>query len=233
MPGLTSALLMDGSKLKKQNKSVLKITLLFVLLAGVILARPILRGIGDRLIVNDPLQNVDLITSVNGPEYRAAYAAELYQKHLAPRLFFTGGYNEFDSRYDAQWSKYLATTYGVHDGDIAIDTSTVISTYDEAERLKAYIEAHPGYEIKTVLVVTDPYQTRRARWAYQKVLGDQVTVQVASVPFDRTNYTSSWWRNSVSREMVFDEYLKYIYYMIRYQWTGGALQGWLSRLDRL
>lgn len=208
------------------------IILLLVLLASVILARPILRSIGDELIVNDPLQKVDLITSVNGPEYRAAYAAELYQKHLAPRLFFTGGYNDFDSRYDAEWSKYLATNYGVAEYDIAIDTSTVVSTYNEAERLKAYIDAHPGDEIKTVFVVTDPYQTRRARWAYQKVLGDQVTVLAAAVPFDRTDYTSSWWRNSVSREMVFEEYFKYTYYKFRYQWTHGALQEWLSQFDQ-
>jgi uncharacterized SAM-binding protein YcdF (DUF218 family) len=214
----------------KKNK--LWIILILVLVALILLARPILRGIGDGLIVNDPPEKVDLITSVNGPDYRAAYAAELCHKHLAPRLFFTGGYNEFDSRYDAEWNKYLATTYGVPAGDIAIDTSTVISTYDEAERLKAYIDAHSKYEIKTVLVVTDPYQTRRAQWAYQYVLGDEVTVMVTAVPFDRTGYTSSWWRYSVSREMVFDEYFKSIFYLFRYQWTSGALQDWLSQFDQ-
>lgn len=212
----------------KKNSSW--IILILFLAALILLAKPILRGIGDTLIVSDELQKSDLITSVSGPEYRAAYAAQLCEKHIAPKLFFTGGFNEFDQRYDAEWSKYLATTYGVETGDIYTDESTVISTYEEAERLKAFIDAHPG-EFNTIIVVTDAFHTRRARWAYEHVLGDEVTLLMAAVPFDQTGYTSSWWRFSTSRQMVAQEYFKYLFYLTRYQWTSGALQDYLARFD--
>ena len=212
----------------KKNSSW--IILILVLAALMLPAKSILRGIGDYLIVSDDLQKADLITSVSGPEYRAAYAAQICAQHIAPKLFFTGGYNEFDTRYDAAWSKYLATTYGVPAGDIFTDESTVISTYEEAERLKAFIDAHPG-EFSTIIVVTDAYHTRRTRWAYQHALGDEVTLIMAPVPFDQSGYTSSWWRFPASRQMVVQEYFKYLFYRFRYQWTSGAQQDWLARFD--
>ena len=205
--------------------------LLFILIVVVILFFPLLRLMGNYLIVDDPLQKADLITAVSGPDYRIVYTADLYQKGLSPRLFYTGGYNENDHRYAANWSEYQATLQGVPPEAISIDETTVISTYQEAVRVKDFIDAHPG-QIKTIIVVTDPYHTRRAKWAYQKVLGDQVRVLMAPVPFDRTGYTKNWWANSTSRKMVFEEYFKYMFYLFRYQWTSGPLQHWLSRFDK-
>jgi uncharacterized SAM-binding protein YcdF (DUF218 family) len=216
---------------KRQKKQFLWIIVLLILLLGVLFARPILRSIGDYLIINDQLQRADLITSVSGPEYRAIYAAELCQKNLAPRLFYTGGFNAFDNRNDADWSEYLATTYGVPPEEITVDSTTVISTYEEARLVKKFVDAHPD-EIKTIIVVTDPYHTRRARWAYQKVLGDQVTILMAPVPFEETGYSASWWKNAASRQMVFQEYFKYGFYLLRYQWASGPLQDLLAKFDR-
>lgn len=217
--------------MKRQKKPIIVVLILLILLTGLLFAKPILRGMGDYLVVSDSLQKADLITSVSGPEYRAAYAAELCQRGLAPRLFFTGGYNEFDERYDAAWSEYIATTYGVPPEEIVIDETTVISTYQEAERLKAYVDAHPD-EIKTVILVTDPCHSRRAKWAYQRVLGSDVEVISAPVPFEDTGYSASWWRNPVSRTMVLQEYLKFAFYKVRYQWTSGILQDFLAKFDR-
>jgi len=205
--------------------------LIVILIALVILAYPLLQFMGDYLVVSDPLQKADLITAVSGPEYRIIYAADLYKKSLAPRLFYTGGYNENDQRYEAKWSEYLATTQGVPPEAISIDDSTVISTYQEAVRVKAFVDAHSD-QIHTIIVVTDPYHTRRAKWAYQRVLGDGVKVLMAPVPFAQTGYTPKWWANSVSRKMVFEEYFKYIFYLFRYQWTSGPLQHWLARFDK-
>ena len=211
-------------------KTWLVVLILIAVLA--ITGKPLLEWIGDSLIVSDAVEKADLITAVSGPEYRIVYAAELYKKGLAATLFFTGGYSEENQRYEANWSEYLATITGVPQEAIAIDDTTIVSTYEEAERLKAYIEAHPEKNIKNIIVVTDPYHTRRARWAYQKVLGDQVTIQMASVPFDRTGYTKEWWKQAVSRKMVLTEYLKSIYYVFRYQVTSGGLQKWLSQFDK-
>ncbi len=206
-------------------------TLLIIVLLLGILAYPALQEMGKFLIVNDPLQKADLITAVSGPSYRITYAAQLFQKGLGGRLFFTGGFNENEQRYDADWSEYLAKTEGVAPEAIFTDDSTVISTYQEAERVKAFIEAHPD-QIRSVIVVTDAYHTRRARWAYEKVLGDQVKVIMAPVPFEQAGYSSRWWANATSRKLVLTEYLKYFFYLLRYQWTSGPLQHWLTRFDK-
>jgi uncharacterized SAM-binding protein YcdF (DUF218 family) len=217
--------------MKITKKQVFWIVLVSILLLGLLFARPILHGLGDYLITSDPLQKADLITSVSGPEDRAVYAAELCQQGYAPRLFFTGGYDEFDQRYQARWSEYIATTKGVPPEEISIDESTVISTYQEAQRVKTFVDAHSD-EIKTIIVVTDPYNTRRAKWAYQKVMGSDVKIIMAAVPFSETGYTSSWWKSAVTRKMVFDEYFKYGFYILRYQLTSGGLQHLLAKFDR-
>ncbi len=204
---------------------------ILLLALALLLAKPILRGIGDFLIVSDELQKADLITALSGAEYRTAYASELCAKHLAPKMFLTGGYNELDARYDSEWAKYIATTYGVPAGDIYTDEASLTSTYEEAKHLKAFLDAHPG-EFNTIIVVTDAYHTRRARWAYEQVLGDEVTILMAPVPFDQAGYTSSWWRFSASRQMVAQEYFKYVFYRFRYQWTSGFFQDWLAKFDR-
>lgn len=205
------------------------LALILVILA--IAAVPLLRALGDFLIVSDAPQKVDLITASSGPSYRIIYAADLFQDHLGGRLFFTGGYNEFDNRYEASWSRTLAQNEGVPPEAIYTDDTTVTSTYEEAERLKAFIEAHPG-EIHSVMIVTDMYHTRRARWAYQKVLGKDITVLMAPVPYQKAGYTKNWWTNSFSRKLVFEEYGKLAFYLLRYQYSSGALQKFLAKFDR-
>lgn len=203
-----------------------------ILLAGLLLlARPILRSLGDFLIVKNSLDKVDLITASSGPSYRIVYAADLYKQGLGPRLFYTGGLNEFDKRYEASWSKYLASNEGVPPEAIITDDTTVTSTYDEAVRLKAYINAHPG-EINSIILVTDAYHTRRAQWIYHKVLGDGVKILMAPVPFDKAGYTENWWSKPVSRKMVPEEYFKYTFYLIRYQYSSGPLQKFLAKFDK-
>ena len=216
---------------KQQKKRGCWPSLLIVLIAILILAVPLIKGVGNFLLVSDSLEKVDLITAVSGPSYRITYAAELFQKHLGSYLFFTGGFNEYEQRYDADWSATLARNIGVPPENIYTDDSTVISTYQEAERVKAFIEAHPD-KIHSVIVVTDAFHTRRAKWAYEKVLGEDIKVIVTPVPWDEAGYSSKWWRSAVTREMVFKEYLKYTFYLIRYQWTSGVLQHWLSNFDK-
>jgi uncharacterized SAM-binding protein YcdF (DUF218 family) len=218
-------------KMTQHKKSTGWIVVLIVVVTLLLFSKPLLRSIGNFLIVKNSLAQVDLITASSGPSYRIIYAADLYKQGLAPRLFYTGGYNEFDSRYEASWSKYLATTEGVPPEAIYTDDTTVTSTYQEAVRLKEFIDAHPG-EINSIIIVTDAYHTRRAQWAYHKVLGSGVKILMAPVPFDKAGYTQNWWSNAISRKMVPEEYFKYAFYLLRYQFSSGPLQKFLSKFDK-
>jgi uncharacterized SAM-binding protein YcdF (DUF218 family) len=83
-----------------------------------------------------------------------------------------------------------------------------------------------------VTVVSDPFHMRRARWTYRHVLGNEISLQMAPVPFELTPYPRRWWTDEASRKYVKDEYLKMAYYYLRYQLGWGPLQNWLVSLDR-
>ena len=123
-----------------------------------------------------------------------------------------------------------AIAQGVTSEAIAFDDSKVTSTYMEAERLKEWI-ARSFYPVKLIIVVSDPFHMRRARWAYRKVFGDQVQIQMAPVPFELTPYQRTWWKDPESRRNVRDEYSKFIYYLFRYQFGSGSFKDWLVSLD--
>ncbi len=210
-------------------KRSLPALLILVFLLGVCALT--VRPLGDSLIVQDSLEKADLITASSGPEYRIIYAAEIYKKGLGAVLFYTGGYSEENQRSEANWSKYLAKITGVPEEAIAIDETTVISTYDEAVLLQKFIEAQPEM-IHSIILVTDAYHTRRAKWIYQKVLGEGIHIIMAPVPFDRTELSKNWWSDAKTRKFVFNEHLKYLYYILRYRLATGSFQQWLSQFDR-
>ena len=61
---------------------------------------------------------------------------------------------------------------------IASDDSKVMSTYVEAERLKEWTEKNSS-PVQEIIVVSDPFHIRRARWAHRKVFGDKIQIQMA------------------------------------------------------
>jgi hypothetical protein len=72
---------------------------------------------------------------------------------------------------------------------------------------------------------------RRARWTYGKVLGNQIQLQMAPVPFELTPYQRNWWKDRESRNYVREEYTKFIYYLLRYQYGRNFFRNWLVSLD--
>lgn len=209
-------------------KKMLIFTVTLMILAGLFSA--LLQPIGDYLIIQDKPKKVDMIVTPSGADYRTDYAIELYKQGLASKLFFTGGYSEKNQRIEAEWSRRLALDAGAPDDAVIIDSTDVVSTYQEALRLRSYMDEHPE-TVTTIMIVTDPYHTRRAKWSYKTVFGDRVKVRMVPVPFERTNLSKSWWKDAESREMVWNEYVKLVFYKIRYELSSGELKTWLTRFD--
>ncbi|MEJ7709186.1 MAG: ElyC/SanA/YdcF family protein [Pyrinomonadaceae bacterium] len=88
-------------------------------------------------------------------------------------------------------------------------------TYEEAEILRDYASAHG---LKSLLVVTSAYHSRRAMWAWQRVFsGSGVCVDISAVdPGMQSPRASLWWLTPMGWEMVAGEYLKFGYYLLRY-----------------
>jgi uncharacterized SAM-binding protein YcdF (DUF218 family) len=187
--------------------------------------RPILLAIGGVLVVQDELHPADVIHVISGPSYRVDYAVRLYQEGYGKQLFLTG------SGHQAFTHKLRAMRRGVPNEAVVADASRVSSTYSEAVRLQAFIDRSKE-PIDSVIVSSDAYHMRRARWAYRKVLGDQVEVQMAPVPFEASPFRREWWTHGRSGVHVLEEYVKMVYYWARYQFFRGRIQEWLASLDR-
>jgi Uncharacterized conserved protein len=187
--------------------------------------------IGDFLIVQDTLQPADVIHIIAGEDYRTDYAIQLYKEGYGKTLFFTGGWCTKHQYKHGEHAEQRSLAQGVPSSNIAFDESTVTSTYMEAERLKEWI-SQSSTPIRSVIVVSDPFHMRRVRWTYKRVLGKDIEVRMAPVPFRLTPYQRSWWMDWSGRKYIKEEYTKYFYYILRYQFSWGKFHEWLVSLDR-
>jgi uncharacterized SAM-binding protein YcdF (DUF218 family) len=216
---------------KKRVTVVAPLAVAAVILVAIPLNRErILQAAGDFLIVQDELQPADLIHVISGPDNRTDYGIELFKQGFAREIFFTGGWCKEIQGIHAERGRERALAQGIPIEAIGTDGYQVISTYGEALRLKAFIATSPR-PLHSVIVVSDSYHMRRARWAYHEVLGDGIRLIMAPVPFDRSPYHRQWWTDDESRMMVQEEYVKLAYYYARYRLTWGPLQAWLASLD--
>jgi uncharacterized SAM-binding protein YcdF (DUF218 family) len=202
-----------------------------VISAFYIFRDPILLKIGDYLVIQDDLFTADLIHVIAGDDHRTDYAIRLYQQGYAKQIYFTGGWCEFHHYYHGLHGMERALAQGVPAQAIAYDDTRVISTYDEALRLKAFINKSQS-PIQSVIVVSDPYHMRRARWTYRRIWENDIEILMAPVPFEQTPYQQQWWEDYKSREYVKDEYKKIIYYIARYQLSWGPVKAWLASMDK-
>jgi uncharacterized SAM-binding protein YcdF (DUF218 family) len=193
--------------------------------------KPLLQAVGDFLVVEDDLVPADVVHVLSGPDYRTDYASQLYEGGYGKQLFFTGGSCASSSSSHAEQGRERALEQGVPGDAIAIDGSRVTSTYSEAIRLEKLAAQSQG-AIRSVIVVSDPHHMRRARWAFRQVMGEQIRVQMAPVPFDLSFYHRQWWSDRYSRQTVRNEYLKLAYYYARYKLSWGRVRAWLASLDR-
>lgn len=212
------------------------IILATVLLVGTILfealaREPILLAIGDHLVVQDELYSADVIHVISGLDHRTDYAIQLYKQGYGKKIFFTGGWCPLIQGNHAARGFTRAVEQGVSTQAIAIDGSRVTSTYTEVVKLKEFID-QSQVPIHSVIVVSAPHHMRRARWAYRHVLGEHVSLQMAPLPFELSPYQHRWWTDKGSRRMVWNEYLKFVYYYARYRLSWGPVRDWLASFDR-
>lgn len=213
---------------------VLAFIVIFVVLLATIFflfKEQISLAVGDYLVIQDKLRPVDVIHVIAGDDYRTDYAIQLYKQGYAKYIFFTGGLCQFHGYDHGEHGQQLALSQGVPQEAIAFDDSSVTSTYSETLRLKAWIDQSP-VPIRSVVVVSDPFHMRRARWTNRHVLGKGIEIIMAPVPFEQTPYKQQWWTDESSRKYVEDEYKKTVYYFLRYQLARGWFSGWLASFDK-
>ena len=109
---------------------------------------------------------------------------------------------------------------GVAGDQVVVLDCSVETTFDEACAIDRYLTEHPA---KRLLIVTEGPHTRRSRWIFQRVLAsrpvDIAMISAPTVEFDDEN----WWRSEVGFLFVVSEYLKLLFYGLRYGWLAYAI----------
>lgn len=214
----------SGQTRRRFNKAgVILPALLLVCLLIFALRVPILTGLANYLVATDtPLQKADLIFVLNGDyNTRPFYASELYKQGLAPLVVIAQAESSPAEKLGleenpTQIAVKVMLLKGVPADRILVleENGPVTSTFDEAAALRSYITSH---NIRSVILLTSQFHTRRARWVFEKELsGLPVRLEVAGAPHTSFN-AGNWWNVEDGLIYLNNEYIKLFFYWIKYQ----------------
>lgn len=154
------------------------------------------------LVVSVPMRKADAIIVLGGePLARPREAARLFKEGVAPRVFVTG-------RGDCGANRRILLECGVPADRIEVETRAV-TTRSNATLLRPMLESA---KVRSALIVTSPFHTRRALATFRKVMPD--------ITFGVTDASIGWWnrpegRGDVNRFAAI-EFLKTAEYWLLY-----------------
>lgn len=94
------------------------------------------------------------------------------------------------------------------------------NTFDEALLASEFLAQRPDYRL---IVVTNTFHTRRARWIFRQVLAERAEdVQFVSAPTDAFD-ASNWWHFDDGFTTYLKEYARLAFYLARYGIWGVVL----------
>ena len=177
------------------------------------------------LIVSAPLAHADAIVVLSGAaafEERNTLAAEFYRQGRASKIILTNdnqrsGWSSADQRNPFVYERAitLLRNSGISADAVEVVPQSISSTRDEALVLRRYAESRG---LKSLLVVTSAYHSRRALWTLRRTFADSgITIGLEGVPPGlQSPSPAAWWLNRRGWQMVPAEYVKMIYYWLRY-----------------
>jgi uncharacterized SAM-binding protein YcdF (DUF218 family) len=192
---------------------------LALLLVGYFFRAPLLTKIGQAWVVNDPLPHADAIVVLGGGlENRPFAAAKLYHDGVAPRILYmnvrpspaeeigvTSG--------EAEVTRRILLSNGVPVNAITLIGTNVGTTFDESKAVEAWLQKSGA---KTIVIATDLFHTRRARWIFGKEIKEP-QVQINIVAVDTRRYlVNNWWQHEEGVMAFETEFFKYAYYRLKY-----------------
>ena len=179
----------------------------------------------EALIVSSELAHAHALVVLGGSSTyleRTHRAAQLFHEGRAPRIILTNdnlrsGWSAEEERNPLFVERATAelVRLGVPREKIEVVPGQVSTTYDEAVRVHDYARER---RLQSILIVTSAYQSRRALWTFRRVFkGSNIAVGLDPVaPGEQSPSASTWWRYRLGWKLVPGEYVKMIYYRIRY-----------------
>jgi len=110
-------------------------------------------------------------------------------------------------------TRRLLLSNSIPESAIVAIGNSVASTYDESLAVRAWMEKSG---VKSILIPTDLFHTRRVRWLFNRELKDmqgQVRVQAVRPP---AYSAKDWWQHEEGLIAFESEVIKSIYYWFKY-----------------
>ena len=181
-------------------------------------------GAARMLIVKKDLPAADAIVVLSGSATyieRTSWAAKLYRENKAPLVIVT------DEKLISSWSPAeqrnpffyeLAIRelerQGVPKQNIQVISDIGAGTFQECARIRQFASEHG---LHRVMLVTSSYHTRRALWSIERTTDANVQIGIEGPePGWLTPAPSTWWMSWWGWKMVAGEYVKLVYYRLRY-----------------
>jgi uncharacterized SAM-binding protein YcdF (DUF218 family) len=197
-------------------------TCLLVLLAILSILYLGLRGMGAFLITGDSLKKADVVVPLGGGgEWRVVEAVHLIEKRYAVSLVLTEpGETTPGEGPGSRFFRSVAIENGLSANAIEVTEGVQRSTEDEAQAVLKLMQKH---QYKSVIVVTDPFHTQRARLIFRDVFrGSGLSVRVHPVS-DHWYRSSTWFLSADGWANTLREYIKLAGYVLRKQGCLAAL----------
>jgi uncharacterized SAM-binding protein YcdF (DUF218 family) len=181
--------------------------------------------LAERLIVEKSPERADAILVLGGSatfKERTEKAAELYRKGISAKILLTddggrAGWSRAEQRNPkfVELARKALIERNVPADAIEIIEPPVEGTIDEARALAATVKDR---NLKSVLLVTSAYHTRRALWTFTRVLaGRDVEIGIESAQTGiQTPTPRYWWLSTAGWNLVAGEYVKSAYYWAYY-----------------
>ena len=200
--------------------------ILLKLLVACILIWPLAAWLGARLLITEaPLDKADAIVVLSGSanyKERAQEAARLLFEGHSQRILITndnqrGPWSSAEQRNLFFYERSIdeIRNAGVPADKVELLLKPVSSTHEEASLVRQYAEEHG---LRSVLIVTSAYHSRRALWVFSRVFRNTgIRIGLVSVaPGDQSPRPATWWLSIRGWKLVPTEYIKMIYYVIKY-----------------
>lgn len=181
------------------------IILLGAVLLLLLLAQPVAVSLGTYLIQDDGAAPADaaLVLAGDGTGGRILRGCELARAGLVRTVYMSGPFNVY-GRNEADLAIEFAVRRGCDPGWFQPLYTNADSTRDEAD---AYVGLLRSRGVKSLLLVTSAYHTRRAKVVFEKVAKGSPTIRAVAVPEPATA-PERWFRTRPARKIIFMEWTK-------------------------
>jgi uncharacterized SAM-binding protein YcdF (DUF218 family) len=190
-----------------------------LLLVCYVYRAPLLIGVAQAWVVNEPTTNADAIVVLGGGlENRPFAAAELFHNGAAPRILYMNvrlsPAEEIGLTVtEKEQTHRILLSKGVPDAAITMIGNSVGSTYDESKAVESWMERSGA---KSIIIPTDVFHTRRVRWIFGRELRN-IKAEIHVVAINPLRYkTDDWWKHEEGVIAFQNEIIKFLYYRLKY-----------------